>query len=479
MFCPSCGEPANDSAISCAACRTPLIPLARYEVLAKEDVFKHGYRIARLGDRLLAHIMDGALILMLYTVLGAVPAFAQSESGALWFFDKVNWTAALLALVFALLYFVLAEALWGRTIGKALIGLEVRMTGGQPAAFKASLVRNTARLIDAAPFYLLGLASALVSRENKRLGDCLAGTMVVDSRLRRISRVGTLLLWLSLMAGGVWVNLSVMGVNSLPSMAVLERRLAVSHFKLLEPGSGSQRRAEKPYGRGDMLNFEYTVSGFIADKQREMDLKLEVEVLDPEGVALMQKWEEKINSLPPGRSRNIKRFFSLQIPPFAPNGAYQINVRAIDALSGNASASRSAGFMVQGEMAAPALSLEVRAYKSGISKDLLSEEAPLMQPPGTLYIVFELFGLGLRNGQCDVRVHLKLHTPEGGEALDIPQWITVREDFFYHPPGFFLPLNGYLDIPAALKPGLYTLRLNVLDNVNQISVSYDSKIELR
>jgi len=89
--------------------------------------------------------------------------------------------AASLLLVFYIGYHVLFEvAGGGRTVGKRAAGLRVVMDGGAPVGLRASLIRNLMRLIEGLPlFYMPAIVSALATRDNQRLGDLAAGTLVV------------------------------------------------------------------------------------------------------------------------------------------------------------------------------------------------------------------------------------------------------------------------------------------------------------
>jgi len=87
------------------------------------------------------------------------------------------WEPVLLA------YFVITEGLFARTIGKALLGIEVRSETGRRAAFRQVLVRTVLRLIDELPgLYFFGLVHVILSPKPQRLGDRLARTLVVDAR---------------------------------------------------------------------------------------------------------------------------------------------------------------------------------------------------------------------------------------------------------------------------------------------------------
>ena len=95
--------------------------------------------------------------------------------------------AALLALVsFAVVttYDILFEVFAsGRTPGKRMNGLRVVRSGGEPVRFVTSAIRNALRAIDFLPFaYVIGAVTILATRNNQRLGDIAAGTLVVRER---------------------------------------------------------------------------------------------------------------------------------------------------------------------------------------------------------------------------------------------------------------------------------------------------------
>lgn len=85
-------------------------------------------------------------------------------------------------------YMVLLETLWsGQTIGKRALGLRVIQDTGVRVGVYQSLLRNLVRPVDKLPlFYLVGGAAALLSGSQQRLGDLLAGTIVVRERRLKI-----------------------------------------------------------------------------------------------------------------------------------------------------------------------------------------------------------------------------------------------------------------------------------------------------
>ena len=83
-------------------------------------------------------------------------------------------------------YYLLFEGLRdGQTPGKRMLGLRAVRDGGYSVGFSASAIRNLLRFVDLQPLftYLVGITSVAVSKSGKRLGDLVAGTIVVREAL--------------------------------------------------------------------------------------------------------------------------------------------------------------------------------------------------------------------------------------------------------------------------------------------------------
>ena len=140
-------------------------------------------RPAALPSRLVAGLIDGAAQLaLLGALLLLVGAVAQVASGA-------AVAAAVVVVVLACLagYPVVFETLWrGRTPGKAAMGLRVVRDDGGPVRFRQALVRGLAGAFLERPgvtFFLAAVGCSLLNAQGKRLGDLLAGTVVLQERV--------------------------------------------------------------------------------------------------------------------------------------------------------------------------------------------------------------------------------------------------------------------------------------------------------
>jgi uncharacterized RDD family membrane protein YckC len=160
------------------------------EIRTPESVaFEH--QLAGVGSRFLAVVAD--MFLQTLAVIGFAFAlnFVSTQQPHLFAAGRLMQNVFLGISIFILFtivigYYMLFEAFWnGQTPGKRLLGIRVVRDGGYPIDFSASLIRNLIRVGEwSIGFYAIAAISALVSSENKRIGDFAAGTIVVrDARV--------------------------------------------------------------------------------------------------------------------------------------------------------------------------------------------------------------------------------------------------------------------------------------------------------
>jgi uncharacterized RDD family membrane protein YckC len=143
------------------------------------------YRLAGPARRALAYLVD---IIICYAIVIALAIFVllvaagdAVKSGEITGAAKAGFG---LVLVVAFLtqwaYFVVWEAIYGRSPGKAIAGIRVLTTSGRPIGWRAAALRNLLRAADGLPLgYVVGLASIALTSRFQRLGDLVAGTMIV------------------------------------------------------------------------------------------------------------------------------------------------------------------------------------------------------------------------------------------------------------------------------------------------------------
>jgi uncharacterized membrane protein SpoIIM required for sporulation/uncharacterized RDD family membrane protein YckC len=145
------------------------------------------YTIAGLGSRVYAALIDLVIcaVLMFSFLIGVVILAARSKQDMSQQTPSTAWAFAIIILFqFAILwgYYLLFEGFNdGQTPGKRLLRLRAVRDGGYSIGFSASAVRNLMRIVDLQPAfsYAIGIGSVLFSKSGKRLGDIVAGTIVV------------------------------------------------------------------------------------------------------------------------------------------------------------------------------------------------------------------------------------------------------------------------------------------------------------
>jgi uncharacterized RDD family membrane protein YckC len=159
------------------------------------------YVLAGVGSRAAAFLVDTAVrylsilvIFILASLLGSLLP-ALDPTGIVEKFSK-TWLIALAVLAYGMVdlgYFLLFEALWnGQTPGKRKQGLRVIRSDGQPIGWLESAIRNILRAVDMLlGFYPLGLIVIFFSRNNQRIGDFAAGTVVVVEEKRKAFHGGS------------------------------------------------------------------------------------------------------------------------------------------------------------------------------------------------------------------------------------------------------------------------------------------------
>jgi uncharacterized RDD family membrane protein YckC len=156
------------------------------------------YSVAGIGSRFVAVLLDSLIlgafflaeILSMVAFAGATSALSSGDGGVAG--AAVKWFIALIVFInFAVAwgYFALFEAYWhGQTPGKRVMKIRVIKDSGRQITLFEALARNLLRVVDYLPgFYLVGLITMLCNKRSQRLGDLVAGTIVVHERLDEAS----------------------------------------------------------------------------------------------------------------------------------------------------------------------------------------------------------------------------------------------------------------------------------------------------
>ena len=147
------------------------------------------FALASIGNRFLACAVDHAIQGFALMII-ALASLIVANISSVWelFASAPKWIYAVMIILLFLTfsgYFAFFEWIWsGQTPGKRWLRLRVLREDGRPITFWEASVRNLLRSLDMMPFpfYSIGLISVFANSRDQRVGDLVAGTVVVRER---------------------------------------------------------------------------------------------------------------------------------------------------------------------------------------------------------------------------------------------------------------------------------------------------------
>jgi len=496
MFCPNCGVQNAEDVRFCGACGVQIAAQSYPSAAAQSTP-------ARMGDRFLAIALDTILFAGIFAVVGM--AIARRLGGITEQGFSFEGRPALLTigltLLLMLLYFWLCEGLFGATLGKGIIGIRVSKADGGACGLGPSLARNLLRLIDGIAVYLVGFIVALLSKRRQRIGDHLAGTIVVESKPGAAARAGLIVSWLLLLGGGfagaymlhrgapVTQTASAGGDAAQESGPVEPAAtghasmtfsstgaLKVVNFDCLQSEGGSPRQAA-PYVPGDTVYLKYDVIGYSTDSEGRARLQYDISAFDPNGVLLHTPWKNTYTGRL-DRGTPVNGTFNLGIPRPVPDGASRIVIQVRDEISSD-QLQLTFPFWVDAAPIAPATTLEIRDFEIAASETGPAEPALELQGGGTVHMRCKVFGPQFRGEQADVQMSLKLIGPGGRAVFEKADYGSINDTWTYHPATFHVPVTGHLSLPGGTPKGSYRAVYTFTDRVSGRSVVKEGRFDVK
>jgi uncharacterized RDD family membrane protein YckC len=149
------------------------------------EKIQFSYHIAEIGTRIAAYFIDELIQLLAIIIIIVTLVITGLFSKTRFDGDFFNLTAAFYMIMLFLLrwfYFVLFEVLMeGQSPGKKLMRIRVIREDGDSLDFETITLRNFLRAVDGFPVLpFTGGFVALIDSKNRRLGDIIANTIVVN-----------------------------------------------------------------------------------------------------------------------------------------------------------------------------------------------------------------------------------------------------------------------------------------------------------
>lgn len=130
---------------------------------------------ARIGAQIIDSIIVVIIIFVSLAIFGGIGAIGgrSAAMGGL-------FVGLFFGFVGSILYGLLLEGAWdGYTVGKKIFGIKVVKEDGSACDYGSAFVRNLLEIIDGLVYYLVGFIAMAMSDKRQRIGDRLAGTVVV------------------------------------------------------------------------------------------------------------------------------------------------------------------------------------------------------------------------------------------------------------------------------------------------------------
>jgi uncharacterized RDD family membrane protein YckC len=209
MFCGVCGSQQSTDSRWCSNCGasfpatmvqpggSPAAATAAAAASTPDKPLAGDAPVAGIGDRAIAGILDMILMSALFPAVGMWAALRFGGVTGNGF--ELNGLPAFLTIaivgIAGFLYLWLCEGVLGATLGKFMLNVRIRRAEGGAIGLGKSLIRNLLRIIDGIGVYLVAFLMATFSRRRQRLGDRIAGTVVVQADAGRAVRASAAILW--------------------------------------------------------------------------------------------------------------------------------------------------------------------------------------------------------------------------------------------------------------------------------------------
>lgn len=145
-------------------------------MLEEFDNYYGKFEKASIARRIAASFVDFIIFYLVGVVLGL---FFDTTSDSVFSYN-LEGVGAIISFCFMLFLWPISEGLWGQTLGKRFLDLKVVNKKNQSINIGQAFGRFFLGYIDC--ILLIGIIVALINKDNQRIGDAAAGTIVVKSK---------------------------------------------------------------------------------------------------------------------------------------------------------------------------------------------------------------------------------------------------------------------------------------------------------
>jgi len=157
VYCWKCGSELREDAAFCWKCGASVRGTMGVQSPTGFELLRDDKNVQNhWARRLIAFVIDAVIVTVVLAVIAIVVSvpfiiglsFPSTTLGAFPAWWTAWWGLSLGGLIplVVFLYFFLAEGLYGRTLGKEIMGLQVQRVDGKPMDMRSSLIRNISKI---------------------------------------------------------------------------------------------------------------------------------------------------------------------------------------------------------------------------------------------------------------------------------------------------------------------------------------------
>ncbi len=183
VYCWKCGTEGRDDAAFCHKCGAAMRPVAGvtgqtgFELLRDDKGVQNHW-----AKRVIAFVIDSVIVSIVVVILAlvfAIPfligtvAFPTFPTVFPWW-----WVLGGIVPLIVLGYFILAEGLYGRTLGKQIMGLRVERVDGKAVDLWSAIVRNISKINIVLLILDVAVGLGMHGETSQKFSDRYVGTKV-------------------------------------------------------------------------------------------------------------------------------------------------------------------------------------------------------------------------------------------------------------------------------------------------------------
>jgi hypothetical protein len=247
---------------------------------------------------------------------------------------------------------------------------------------------------------------------------------------------------------------------------------------LLDSRGGYAIPPDSVFYPGEKVHLGFKIAGYTVDDDYRIQVTWRADALAPNGVhfAPSEGGEFAVELAPQDEHWEPSVEYAAEIPQHAGSGVYQLKISVTD-VKASQTLEREVPLRVEGEDVEISDSLSIRNFVFTMTEGGTVLQKAVFGRGATVFASFYITGYKTdEENRYDVVSNLKVINAEGETVLALDPPGEKGAPFF---PRLWLPAKFRLDLERSITPGVYTVQLEVKDNVGGKSLLTEEKFQVK